>query len=241
MAEPRKPSMIVFDLDDTLYPYEPAHRAGTEAAVAYGVAETRVTRPEFEKAWSAARGRVKARLGATGASHSRLLYAHEATELLGFRSQPALSLALEQEYWRNYMLAMELRPGAEEFLALLRYNDIPISIVTDLTVQIQLRKLVHLKLDALVDHVVISSETSGDKVTLEPFRLLAERVDRALFEHVWFIGDGPHDAPIEKLTAEGILTDGFGWIRGGKVPGTRDWSDFSEIGATLERLVGLRD
>lgn len=237
--ELRRPSMMVFDLDDTLYAYEPAHRAGLEAMFTFGVAETRVTRDAFVAAWDSARERVKARLGATGGSHSRLLYAQDALELLGFRFQGPLVLALEQEYWRAYIVSMTLRPGTEEFFALLRYHSVPIAIVTDLTSQIQIRKLVHLRLDSLIDHVVVSEETAGDKVSLAPFRLLQDRVRSELLEHVWFVGDGPHDAPVQALIDAGVIVSGHGWIKGASAGGAdvSSWDELYAVEAAFNTFI----
>jgi putative hydrolase of the HAD superfamily len=241
MTTPRLPSLVIFDLDDTLYPYEPCHRAGTAAVVAFATRELGVKDRAFLDVWDGARKRVKSRLGETGSSHSRLLYGHEAIEMLGLRSQPALALALEQEYWREYLLAAKLRPGARDLLSSLRYNNIPIAIVTDLTAQIQFRKLVHLELDQVVDHVVTSEEATGDKLTLEPFRVLFDRLPRQDGNHVWFVGDSVPDVScIDRLVADKLIDSGTGWLlsgRGEAPAGSLTWSRMEQIEDALHDLI----
>ncbi|MCW2579728.1 MAG: hydrolase [Blastococcus sp.] len=246
MTPPPLPSLVIFDLDDTLYPYEPSHRAGTAALVTFAARELGVKERAFLDVWEGARKRVKGRLGATGSSHSRLLYGHEAIEMLGLRSQPALALAMEQEYWREYLLAAKLRPGARDLLSSLRFNNIPIAIVTDLTAQIQFRKLVHLDLDQVVDHVVASEEATTDKIGLEPFRVLFDRLPRHESSHVWFIGDSVADVScIERLVEERLIESGTGWLlagRGEAPPGCLTWSNLETIeNALLDLTPGGRE
>ena len=241
MTTPRLPSLAIFDLDDTLYPYEPSHKAGTAALVRFASSELGVKDRAFLDVWDQARNRVKGRLGSTGSSHSRLLYALEAIEMLGLRSQPALALAMEQEYWREYLLAARLRPGAGDLLSSLRFHNIPIAIVTDLTAQIQFRKLVHLELDQVVDHVVTSEEATTDKVGLEPFRVLFDRLPRQETNHVWFVGDSVPDVDcIERLVADGLIESGTGWLlagRGEAPPMARVWSRLEQIEDALYELI----
>lgn len=241
MTTPRLPSLVIFDLDDTLYPYEPSHKAGTAALVEFATRELGVKDRAFLDVWESARKRVKARLGDTGSSHSRLLYAHEAIEMLGLRSQPALALALDRAYWTPYLLAAKLRPGARDLLSSFRFNNIPIAIVTDLTAQIQFRKLVHLELDQVVDHVVTSEEATADKLSLEPFRVLFDRLPKHDTSHVWFVGDSVPDVNcIPRLVDDGLIESGTGWLlagRGDAPPGALTWSRLETIEDALHELT----
>ena len=230
------PTLVIFDLDDTLYEYEPSNAAGGAALAAFADRELGVSPAAFTEAISAARSNVKRRVGAVAASHSRLLYCHEALELLGLRSQPQIALAMEQEYWRNYLLASKLRQGAEELLDLLRYNGVTTAIVTDLTAQIQFRKMVHFNIADRIDHVVCSEETAGEKPVGAPFDLLFDRLNPELLANVWFIGDQPYDAPVEACIAESRIRSGRGFVRGHTGGGLiTNWSEFSEIEAIVEK------
>jgi FMN phosphatase YigB (HAD superfamily) len=231
-----RPTMMVFDLDDTLYEYDVCDAAGKKAMFKFAADELSVKSPAFEEAFSQARLNVKERLGTTASSHSRLLYCHEALELIGLRSEPNVALVMEQEYWRNYLLAMRLRPGVLDLLQTLRYNDVTTAVVTDLTAQIQFRKLYHLDIAKYIDHVVCSEETALEKASLQPFRLLASRVAQEALACVWFVGDQDFDAPVDALVEEGAIKDGRGFIHR-RSPQERvdGWRDFRELEAHLER------
>jgi FMN phosphatase YigB (HAD superfamily) len=234
-----RPTLVVFDLDDTLYEYAPAHRAGIEALSRFAADELGVKAPAFEEALTVARERVKQRLGQVAASHSRLLYCHEALELIGLRSEPHLALRMEQEYWRTYLLAVRLRPGVEALLDSLRFHGAVTAIVTDLTAQIQFRKLTYLGLAERIDHVVCSEETAAEKASLHPFDLLFERVAEEATREVWFIGDQPWDAPIDHFVETGRVRGGRGLIRGAKTSGRiSGWSSMEEIGTLVDRVFG---
>jgi FMN phosphatase YigB (HAD superfamily) len=235
------PTMVVFDLDDTLYEYEPCNTAGKEALFRFASDELGVMSPAFEQAYTQARGNVKKRLGPTASSHSRLLYCHEAMELIGLRSEPHVALVMEQEYWRNYMLAMELRPGVADLLQALRYNDVVTAVVTDLTAQIQFRKLYHLDVAKLIDHVVCSEETALEKASLQPFELLASRVSSTVLDCVWFVGDQDFDAPVDALVEQGVIKDGLGFVHGGtEQRRVRPWQSMREIEEHLDRTTNER-
>jgi len=233
------PTLVVFDLDDTLYEYTPCDRAGRRALFSFANEELGVKSPAFEEAYSVARSNVKARLGDAASSHSRLLYCHEALELIGLRSEPHIALVMEQEYWRNYLLAMTLRPGVVDLLQTLRYNSVATAVVTDLTAQIQFRKLHHLDLSKSIDHVVCSEETRGEKRSLEPFRLLFSRTAPALAQDVWFVGDQAFDAPVEALMAEGLVRAGRGFVHEATPDGhVQGWRHVREIEQAVDEAVG---
>ena len=230
------PTMVVFDLDDTLYEYEPCNAAGKAALFRFATDELGVMSPAFEEAYDQARTNVKKRLGPTASSHSRLLYCHEAMELIGLRSEPHVALVMEQEYWRNYMLAMELRPGVADLLQALRYNDVVTAIVTDLTAQIQFRKIYHLDIAKLVDHVVCSEETALEKASLQPFELLISRVSPAALDCVWFVGDQDFDAPVDALVEMGSVKRGLGFVHESSgQERVRSWRTIREIEEYLDR------
>jgi putative hydrolase of the HAD superfamily len=192
-----KPSAALFDLDNTLYAYEPAHKAGTQAVRAKALSKIGIEGAEFDSAFLKARAEIKSQLGETASSHSRLLYSQRALEHLGMRSQALLSLELEQTYWGSFLAASEPREGVYDFLDLLARAGIPRVIVTDLTAQIQLRKLVFLELDKRFEYVVTSEESGHDKPDGAGFDLAISKLNsgnrfaesRLQEGSVWMIGD----------------------------------------------------
>ena len=185
-----RPSAVLFDLDNTLYPYDPAHDAALQAVVSKVSVTFSIAPRRCEQAFQEARGRIKARLGRTASSHSRLLYFQRMLEIEGLGARVLSAPDLEQTYWRTFLINAMLFDGVRELLDELRLADIPTALVTDLTAQIQFRKLVYWRLDNDFDFVVTSEEAGADKPHEAPFRLVREKV-QAADNVLWMIGDDP--------------------------------------------------
>ena len=183
------PEAVFLDIDDTVYDYTVAHREAVRATAAKSSSLLGLQPEAFAAAYDRARAAVQQRLGASASAHSRLLYFHSLIESVGMKSQPLLALDLEQTYWRTFLGAMKLFPGVVEFLEELRHQQIPVVAVTDLTTQIQLRKLVYLGLDTLLDYVVTSEEAGADKPDPAPFHLALSKVCKPAGHTIWMIGD----------------------------------------------------
>jgi putative hydrolase of the HAD superfamily len=187
------PRLVVFDLDNTLYRYEDAHRPAFEAAAAKAEALLGLGRESFRERYEAARRAVKRRLAGTAASHSRLHYFLDIIESAGLGAQPLIALDLEQTYWTQFLAAAALRPDALEFLEDLRLAGVPAALVTDLATQIQLRKLVYWGLDQFFSAVVTSEEAGAEKPAAAPYKRLLDKLGTAP-QPIWAIGDSlEHD------------------------------------------------
>ena len=189
-----RPDAILFDFDNTLYAYEPAHTAGSAAVRAKALRLLGIGELEFDEQLTRARREVKERLGAVGAAHNRLLYFQRLIELCGLKSQLIMSLDLEQTYWRGFLGAARLFPGVRELFDDLRLLGVPAGLVTDLTAQIQFRKLVFFGLEHAFDYVVTSEEAGADKPSPSPYALIARKMGLD-GKRIWMIGDNP-DADI---------------------------------------------
>lgn len=186
----RLPDAILFDTDNTLYPYAPAHLAA-QGAVREKVISTLSIKPEdFDKAAKDAREQVKSRLKHTAASHSRLLYMQRMLEIMGLGSQVLLALDFEQTYWRTFLSHAILFDEVKESLDDVRLLGIPTAVVTDLTAQIQFRKVVYFGLDHYFDYIVTSEEAGFDKPHEAPFQIALEKM-RPKGGCIWMIGDNP--------------------------------------------------
>ena len=63
------PKGILFDTDNTLYDYLPAHQAAIDAVCQKCVNKLAISPSEFEKVYEAARSQIKFQLGNTASSH----------------------------------------------------------------------------------------------------------------------------------------------------------------------------
>jgi putative hydrolase of the HAD superfamily len=186
----RLPDAFLFDTDNTLYPYQPAH-AEAMLAVRNKITNTlSIAETDFDTAFQEARKQVKTRLKHTASSHSRLLYMQRMLEIMGLGSQVLLALDFEQTYWRTFLSNAILFDGVRDVLDDIRLLGIPTAIVTDLTAQVQFRKVVYFGLDRYFDYIVTSEEAGHDKPHRAPFEIAIEKM-RPKGTCIWMIGDNP--------------------------------------------------
>ena len=185
------PDGILFDTDNTLYPYNPAHQKAMSALKQKISNTLNVPIKDVENNFNKSRSEVKKLLKNTAASHSRLLYIQRMLEFFGLGSQVLLALDFEQTYWRVFLSEAKLFPGLEKFLEELRLLQVPMAIVTDLTAQIQFRKMVYFELDHYFDYIVTSEEVGYDKPHRLPFEMSLKKMNLHKKQNIWFIGDNP--------------------------------------------------
>jgi len=184
------PEAIIFDTDNTLYPYDPAHSEATKEVELKIEKMLGIKKEVFRLAFINSRNEIKKRLGNVASSHSRLLYMQRTLENLGLGTRILLSLDLEQTYWRTFLNNCRLFPDALSFIHLIKSKGIVTANITDLTAQIQFRKLVYFGLDELFDYVVTSEEAGADKPDKRPFEVALEKLQIAP-KNIWMIGDNP--------------------------------------------------
>lgn len=187
-----KPGAVLFDIDNTLYDYEFANYAASQAVERTAIGLLHISRDTYRTALKQARQDIKARLGNTSSSHSRLLYFQRMVEILGFRPRLSFILELEQMFWDTFFTNAPLFPGVVGFLQCLRHQEIPTAIITDLTAQVQLRKLVYFKIENAFDVVVTSEEVGTDKPEFRNFKLALDKLQvETNNSQIWMVGDNP--------------------------------------------------
>ena len=182
------PDCILFDLDNTFYSYDPTHQAAIKKVQKKVTANFSVSEKDFKNAFEDSRRQIKDALGNTASSHSRLLYFQRMFEILGLGSQVLAALDLEQSYWSTFLSEIQLFDNAKEFLDDIRLIGIPSVLVTDLTAQIQFRKLIFLELDHYFDYIVTSEEAGCDKPNPKIFDLALQKI-KPQGSNFWMIGD----------------------------------------------------
>ncbi|MFC4543232.1 HAD family hydrolase [Halosolutus amylolyticus] len=196
---------VLFDLDDTLYPYPPCKEAGIDAA-----RETarelgyEFDRESFDEFYQRGRREVKRELSGTAATHERFLYFKRALEQRTGEPNPGDALALGEAFWSAYVDEMELFPGVEETLATLQAAGLDVAIVTNLTTRIQLEKVDRLGLEPDIDLLLTSEETGREKPGSVMFTLPLARLDRRASEAV-MVGDDAR-ADVVGANAVGLET-----------------------------------
>lgn len=184
------PKAIIFDTDNTLYNYLPCHKHAIKKVASYLKKSKQISNVTFEKVYTKSRKLIKKRLYDTASSHSRILYFQTINELLFNKTEVKLSLHLEEIYWNEFLNKSKLFNGVIDFLKLLKYKNIKIANLTDLTTQIQFKKLIHFNIDKYFDFIVTSEEAGIDKPNLLPFKLIIKKLNIPI-NKIWMIGDNP--------------------------------------------------
>ena len=182
------PSAIIFDTDNTLYEYSPAHDTALKAVCVKAKRILGCREKEFETVYNESRAEIKKRLGSVASSHSRLLYFQLVIEKIMGKSNLFATLDLDQTYWRIFLDNAVLFPDVKELISLVHQMGIRTAVVTDLTSQIQFRKLIFFGLDDFFDVMVTSEEAGADKPN-EAAYLLALNKLKIASEKCWMIGD----------------------------------------------------
>jgi FMN phosphatase YigB (HAD superfamily) len=188
----RRPDLVVLDLDNTLYDYGIANSAGENALINFLSQNLKISNSELTARLIDSRKNVKSTLAFTAASHSRLLYIREFLNSSDLNVHATFALECEQVFWRSYMDKMVLFEGVEEFINYLRLSRSKLVLVTDLSTQIQIRKLAWLGLERAFDKIITSEEAGGDKETGKPEAML-RRFVIPVPGKTWAIGDKDWD------------------------------------------------
>ena len=181
---------VLFDLDNTLYEYDPCHNQALASCRDYAFNNYQIELSIFDDSFLKARKLTHKQLNGQAASHSRLLYFHKQYEILFNKSNPDYALKMEDYYWKIFFTKMKLKDGVVEFLNLLKKKNLKTCIITDLTTQIQMLKWQCLGLGALINFIVTSEEAGIEKPSELIFNLALKKLNLKPSE-VIMIGDHP--------------------------------------------------
>lgn len=196
---------VLFDLDDTLYPYDPCNDAGRRAAFeTYRDRGGDLAADAFERRRQRARAATKRAVAGTASSHNRHIYYQHVVAALPGPFDADLARALGDAYWDAYLDELSAFPDARETLATLSEANVDVGIVTNLTTRIQLRKLARLGVDDLLDTLVTSEEVGREKPAPPVFTTALARLDRSPSETL-VVGNSPEN-DVEGANALGMET-----------------------------------
>lgn len=204
------PDLVIFDLDNTLYDFETANLSGESALIHFLIENLNISYKEIAISLAYSRVKVKETLGTTASSHSRLIYIREFINSNYFNVHATFALECEQVFWRAYFEKMVLFEGVEELITYLRLSSAKLVLVTDLSSQIQLKKLAWLGLEKMFEIIITSEEAGGDKKTGKPEAML-RRFITPVEGKIWSIGDKDWD---HLFASESIF---FKKVRSGKL------------------------
>ena len=183
---------VLIDLDDTLCNSKFTFQEyGTKAA--YKVLKEPLDMKnfeEFEVLLEQAKKEIKIELAGTASSHNRILYFKRIADKRNDRINPEALRRAYREYWKATYDNLKLFPGVIDTLKELRERGLKLAIVSDMTTEIQLEKIHHLKISSYFDTIVTSEEVGIEKPHPSMFHSALHRV-QLLAKDVLMIGDNP--------------------------------------------------
>lgn len=182
------PSAIGFDLDNTLYSYEKCNKNGIMAVKKFLIDKFEISDETFHKNFNIARANHKERVGNVAVSHSRIFYFIELLRILKINNNFKLVKKLDHIFWKEYFKHMELNISALKLLKKIKEQKILTYILTDMTLEIQHRKISSLDIEKFFDLILTSEEVGRDKPYLGGFHMASSILGFSI-EQSWYIGD----------------------------------------------------
>ncbi len=179
---------VLFDLDDTLYDYEPCHKKGLKAVYEKLRKELKISYKKFNELFDISKKEIHRELEGTASSHNRVLYFQRVLEKTHNTLESEKTLGLYDAYWDNFLKEMKMKKGVLKTLKELKKQNYKIVIISDLTTHIQLRKLRHLKINKYVDFLITSEEAGREKPHPSMFLLGLNKI-KCLPESAIMVGD----------------------------------------------------
>ena len=149
---------VFFDVDDTLFPFQKAHKAAMGPLCRYVWEQLQIPPEEFALAYDTHYRRMEEEIGPQAAIHNRMI---RFLRILEEREKP-LSFApvLNDLYWNAVLAAGEPEPGAAACIRSLRQKGYFLGIASNMTLDWQMRKLEKIGLLPYF-HWIVSSEEAG--------------------------------------------------------------------------------
>jgi len=180
------PDIILLDLDNTVYSYKPCHEWALEKVELYTWEAVGLS--NFREVYDMARKEVHIRLAGTASSHNRLLYFQRLLELSEHGINISLAAKLYELYWNSFIEHVDIFDGVYKFLECAKRLGIPVALVTDLTADVQFKKIAKFNMENLIDVLVTSEEAGKDKPDRAIFDIALEKAG-CKRESIWMIGD----------------------------------------------------
>ena len=175
---------LILDIDNTLYDYNIANEIAKKSVLDFCENKFDINRKSIIKAYDIARKKVHIELSETASSHNRLLYFQKMCEILDLNPLK-YSFHIYNLYWDTFLDNMQIFDGVYDLINMYKNK---ICLTTDLTADIQYRKIKKLKLDNYCNSIVTSEEAGREKPHPYMFMLSLQKLNLK-FNEVCVIGD----------------------------------------------------
>jgi len=178
----------LFDLDNTLYDYDIVNKKAMLEVYKVLRLHIKISKEKFNRLFKISKREIHRELAGTASAHNRTLYFQRLIEKTNQTVEPKIILKLYNTYWNYVLKNMKLRKGVLGVLKKLKLRGMQIAVISNLTTNIQLRKLYALKISKYVDVLVTSEEAGSEKPHAIMFLLALNKLDLTPKE-VIMVGD----------------------------------------------------
>ena len=206
-------SAILFDLDNTLFHWDPCDLRGREAAHAALRLSIEVSFDRFMELHKEAREHLKVHLHGQGSNHNRILFFKFIADRLTDRPRPSLALTMYQRYWQAFFAAMKPHLDAHRVLSQLKKTH-KLALVSNHVTQPQLDKIFRLGFEPYFDVIITSEEAGFEKPDPRIFHLALSKLGVNVNEAI-MIGDHAK-GDIEGANRAGLRTIHMAEFAGGE-------------------------
>jgi len=179
---------VLLDIDNTIYHYESCHNYALNILLSRLSTIVSNSKKEVEEEFMRSRKKINEQLHGTASSHSRFLYVQLTLEFLLGKTAFYHTLKMEKLYWDTFLSRMIIDDRAFKFINQCNNKKTPICCVTDLTTEIQFRKILTLNLEDKIRFIVTSEEAGIEKPEKKIFDRALEKM-KLNYKDVIMVGD----------------------------------------------------
>tara|TARA_Y100000992_G_scaffold238905_1_gene169630 strand:- start:131 stop:784 length:654 start_codon:yes stop_codon:yes gene_type:complete len=179
---------VLLDIDNTIYHYESCHNYSLNILLSQVSNIVSNSKKEVEEQFMKSRQIVNEQLCGTASSHSRFLYVQLTLEFFLGKTAFYHTLKMEKLYWDTFLSKMIIDDKAFNFINQCNNKKIPICCVTDLTAEIQFKKILKLNVEEKIKFIVSSEEAGTEKPCKKIFDLALKKM-KLNYKDVIMVGD----------------------------------------------------
>ena len=213
---------LIIDLDNTLYSYDISNQYALERIAEHLRFNHKIDPLNFKDTFKLSRDKLHATLEDTASSHNKSIQLKLTLENLNIFSFELLREVIVL-YEQSFISKMFLYEGVESFLK--SYKE-KICVLTDYTLDFQLKKLNALGIENYIDYIVCSEEVGKDKPSKKMFATALEIMNCSSSKTV-MIGDN-----FEKdyLGAKIMGLESYLYVRDGSPSNNVQWfNNFNDL------------
>tara|TARA_B110000444_G_C18837960_1_gene597192 strand:+ start:1349 stop:2053 length:705 start_codon:yes stop_codon:yes gene_type:complete len=177
--------LLILDLDNTFYKYDPSHTSGLKSV--YANQNIFNSYEEFLVAYDKIKLSVHEDIPENPSKHSKLIYFKK----LFFNELDSLEiLTLENTYWDSFIKNVELQKKGIDILSSEKNNDNVYVLFTNQNLNTQLKKIYKWKLN-FFDYIITSEEAGYEKPSSEFFKYASPVIEKLMNDehNIYALGD----------------------------------------------------